>query len=129
MLKSGCNVESVYFDNSERILRSIAINLIVAWRLLLIGLIGCKLPDLPPDIMFDTDMLKVLRGYARSNGFPPPNTLSAALFLVGMFGGASTNRSYPFPGYMSIMNGLSKLAIHKYCLEMSRIADQLEGAS
>ena len=95
MLKTGCGVENVYFDTCERILRSIAINLIVAWRLLFIALLGGKLPPLPADILFDKEQLNVLRGYAIENKFPPPNTLDEAIYLVGMLGGGCTNNSYP----------------------------------
>ena len=65
MLKTGCGVENVYFDTCERILRSIAINLIVAWRLLFIGLLGGKLPPLPADIMFDKEVSKINKKLAK----------------------------------------------------------------
>ena len=128
VLKSGCNVEKVFYDKCERVLRSIAINLIVAWRVLFIGLLGGKLPNVPADVMFDSDELKVLFGYSKLFNCTPPNTLSDALFIVGMLGGASVNRQYPYPGYMSIKDGLTKIYNYKYCLNLSRIADQYSEA-
>ena len=109
MLKSGCHVEKVYFDTCERIKRSIAINLIVAWRLLFIGLLGGKLPLLPPGILFTDIQIRVLKGYAIKYGCSVPKTLDDALALVGLLGGACLSKAYPQPGYMSIVNGFHKL--------------------
>ena len=109
MLKSGCNVEKVYFDTCERIKRSIAINLIVAWRLLFIGLLGGKLPPLHPGILFTDIQIRVLKGYAIKYGHSVPETLDDALLMVGLLGGACLSKSYPHPGYMSILNGFHKL--------------------
>lgn len=124
MLKSGCSVERVYFDTCERVLRSIAINLIVAWRLLFIGLLGGKLPDLPADIMFDDNQLNVIYGYAIKHGYPPPNSLNDVLFIIGLMGGGYVNKSYPKPGYMSIKDGISKLRNFKNMMELFKIGMQ-----
>ena len=121
MLKSGCGVEKVFFDSCERILRSIAINLIVAWRLLFVGLLGGKLPPLPADVMFNEEQIHVLRGYAIVNNLKPPNTLDEALHLVGLLGGACTNNSYPKAGYISIKDGLSKLESFKEMEHLSKL--------
>ena len=40
VLKSGCGVERIAHETAERIRRAIAINLVIAWRIMLITLLG-----------------------------------------------------------------------------------------
>lgn len=67
VLKSGCGVEQIAHETAERIRRAIAINLVIAWRIMLMTLLGRETPDLPPEIMFSNIELQVLRAYAKKN--------------------------------------------------------------
>jgi hypothetical protein len=67
VLKSGCGVEQIAHETAERIRRAIAINLVIAWRIMLMTLLGRETPDLPPDVMFSNIELLVLRAYAKKN--------------------------------------------------------------
>ena len=75
VLKSGCRVEQVTHRTAERIRRTIAINMVVAWRIVLMTLMGNALstlapreaPDLPPDVLFSDIELHVLQTYAKKN--------------------------------------------------------------
>jgi hypothetical protein len=67
VLKSGCGVEQIAHETAERIRRAIAINLVIAWRIMLMTLLGRQTPDLPPEIMFANIELQVLRAYAKKN--------------------------------------------------------------
>jgi hypothetical protein len=49
VLKSGCRVEQIAQETAERIRRAIAINLVIAWRIMLMTLPGRETPELPPD--------------------------------------------------------------------------------
>jgi len=40
VLKSGCNIEKLQHKTAERLKRSIAINLVIAWRIMLLTLLG-----------------------------------------------------------------------------------------
>lgn len=67
VLKSGCAIENIVHDTAERIRRAIAINLVIAWRIMLMALLGRQTPDLPPEVMFSSIELRVLRAYAKKN--------------------------------------------------------------
>jgi hypothetical protein len=41
-------VERIAHDTAERIRRAIAINLVIAWRIMLMTLLGRETPELPP---------------------------------------------------------------------------------
>jgi hypothetical protein len=67
VLKSGCGVEQIAHETAERIRRAIAINLVIAWRIMLMTLLGRETPQLPPEVLFSDIELQVLRAYAKKN--------------------------------------------------------------
>jgi len=67
VLKSGCAVERIAHDTAERIRRAIAINLVIAWRIMLMTLLGRQTPELPPEVLFSDIELQVLRAYSKKN--------------------------------------------------------------
>lgn len=67
VLKSGCGVEQIAHETAERIRRAIAINLVIAWRIMLMTLLGRETPQLPPEVLFSDLELQVLRAYAKKN--------------------------------------------------------------
>jgi hypothetical protein len=66
VLKSGCRVEQIAHETAERIRRAIAINLVIAWRIMLMTLLGRETPELPPDVVFSNIELQVLNAYAKN---------------------------------------------------------------
>jgi Domain of unknown function (DUF4338)/Transposase DNA-binding len=67
VLKTGCRIEQVAHNTAERIRRAIAINLVIAWRIMLMTLLGRETPDLPAEVLFSDIELQVLRAYAKKN--------------------------------------------------------------
>ena len=67
VLKSGCGIEQIAHETAERIRRAIAINLVIAWRIMLMTLLGRETPELPSEVMFSNIELQVLRAYAKKN--------------------------------------------------------------
>lgn len=65
VLKSGCGIEKMAHDTAERLRRAIAINLVIAWRIMLMTLLGREVPDLPADVLFSDVELKTLHAYAK----------------------------------------------------------------
>jgi hypothetical protein len=72
VLKSGCRVEALAHETAERLRRAIAINLVIAWRILLMTLLGREMPDLPAEVLFSDVELHVLQAYAKKNACRPP---------------------------------------------------------
>jgi hypothetical protein len=67
VLKSGCGIQHIAHETAERIRRAIAINLVIAWRIMLMTLLGRETPDLPPEVLFSAVEVHVLRAYAKKN--------------------------------------------------------------
>jgi hypothetical protein len=65
VLKSGCRIEELANKTAERLRRAIAINLVIAWRIMLMTLLGRALPDLPAGILFSELELDVLTAFAK----------------------------------------------------------------
>jgi hypothetical protein len=61
VLKSGCRVEALAHQTAERLRRAIAINVVIAWRIMLMTLLGRETPDLPAEVLC---RVKVRRGPA-----------------------------------------------------------------
>ncbi len=74
VLKSGCRVEDAAHKTAERLKRSIAINLVIAWRIMLMTLLGRETPELPAEVLFSDLEVEVLDAYAKKKASNrPPN--------------------------------------------------------
>jgi hypothetical protein len=67
VLKSGCRIEALQHKTAERLKRAIAINLVIAWRIMLMTLLGRAGPDLPAELLFSDSEIEVLHAYAKKN--------------------------------------------------------------
>jgi hypothetical protein len=65
VLKSGCRIEDLAHETAERLRRTIAIKLVIAWRIMLMTLLGRETPDLPAEVLFSDIELRTLRAYAK----------------------------------------------------------------
>jgi hypothetical protein len=65
VLKSGCRIENIAHETADRVRRAIAINLVIAWRIMLMTLLGRETPGLPAEVLFSDVELQTLRAYAK----------------------------------------------------------------
>jgi hypothetical protein len=65
VLKSGCRIEALQHKTAQRLKRAIAINLVIAWRIMLMTLLGRQCPELPADVLFSDFEIEVLQAYAK----------------------------------------------------------------
>jgi len=72
VLKTGCRIEKLAHDTAERLRRAIAINLVIAWRIMLMTLMGRETPELPAEVFFSDVELRTLRAYAKKKVSRPP---------------------------------------------------------
>ena len=68
VLKSGCRIEDLAHKSAERLRRAIAINLVIAWRIMLMTLLGRETPELSAEVLFSNIELRTLRAYAKKKG-------------------------------------------------------------
>jgi hypothetical protein len=70
VLKSGCKAEQVANKTAERLRRTLAINLVIAWRIMLMTLLGREVPQLPAEVLFTDLEIAVLNAYAKKKPQP-----------------------------------------------------------
>jgi hypothetical protein len=53
VLKSGCKILEHQNRTAETLLRAIAIDAVIAWRIMLLALLGREVPELPCEVLFN----------------------------------------------------------------------------
>ena len=72
VLKSGCRIEALQHKTAARLKRAIALNLVIAWRIMLLTLLGRQCPELPADVLFSDLEIEVLQAYAKKTASNHP---------------------------------------------------------
>ena len=108
VLKSGCRIEDLAHKTAERLRRAIAINLVIAWRIMLMTLLGRETPELPAEVLFSDVELRTLQAYAKKNDLEPPTLLGKAVRLVAKIGGYLGRNNDPPPGHQLIWQGYAE---------------------
>ncbi len=112
MLKSGCLVEECQLETRERLERCLAVDLIVAWRVLYLTMVGRETPNLPCSVVFEDYEWKALYVFVhKSRDAVPkePPTLREVTRLIGRLGGHLGRKSDGHPGPMTLWRGLQRL--------------------
>lgn len=112
VLKSGCKAEDHQHETAERLQRAIAIDIVLAWRIQLMTLLGREVPDLPCAVFFEIWEVKVLDALQKqqANGTgQPPMRIGEAITRVAKLGGYLARPSDPPPGAQCIWRGMIRL--------------------
>ncbi len=70
VLKSGCKILAHQNHHAEVLLRAIAIDAVIAWRIMLLALLGREVPELPSDVLFDPCECEVLGLLVKKKDLP-----------------------------------------------------------
>lgn len=108
--KTGCQVERIQLETSDRLFRCLMLYKIVAWRVLYVTMLGRHAPDLPCDVLFTPDEWKPVWKITRSEPLPdtaPP--LKGFLLLLGELGGHNGRRHDGPPGPQSLWVGIRRM--------------------
>lgn len=111
VLKTGCRVEDLAHQRLERLERAIAINLVIAWRLMVMTLLGREVPELPAEVLFSEVEIKVLSAWAGTVRAKPPANLGEAVLLVARIGGYLNRNNDPPPGHELMWHGYQNLTL------------------
>jgi len=109
VLKTGCRIEQLGHDSAERLQRAIAIRMVIAWRIMLMTLLGREVPELPAELLFCELELTVLGAFARSRALARPTTLGDAVRMVARLGGYLARNHDPPPGHQLMWYGYTTL--------------------
>jgi hypothetical protein len=110
VLKSGCGIEELRNETAERLKRAVAIYMVIAWRVMLMTLLGREVPEMPAEVLFTDVELEVLTAYANTRrDVKTPQCLGDAVRVVARLGGYQARKSDPHPGHQAIWVGYSEL--------------------
>ena len=117
VLKTGCQVEKLRLQKAESLHRAITLNMVVAWRIMLMTLLGRVAAELPPEVLFTESELQMMRVYARKYNVPVHTDLTSAVLIVAMMGGYMNRKLDPPPGYTLLWRGYANLKIRTVAYE------------
>ncbi len=110
-LKSGCGVENRQAKRKESLEAALAVDAVVAWRIMWLTKLGRETPDVPCSVFFDEEEWKALHCFANKTKTPPtePPCLGDAIRMVATLGGFLGRKSDRDPGTQTIWRGLERL--------------------
>ena len=112
-LKSGCRIEDRQLGTAGRLENCLALDLVVAWRIVHLTVLGRETPDVPCTVAFDAHEWQALYGFVhrtpRVPAAPPP--LRAAVRMVAGLGGFLGRKGDGEPGTETLWRGLQDLAV------------------
>lgn len=110
-LKSGCRIKDRQLGTADRLETCLGIDMVVAWRIYHLTMLGRETPELPCTVFFKDIEWKALCCYVKKTPKGPqkPPSLREAMFMVGAIGGHLGRKSDGFPGTQTLWRGLQRL--------------------
>lgn len=109
IIKSGCRIEDRRLDDTDSLESCLAIDLVVAWRVYWMTMVGREKPDTPCDHILSEEEWHVLSAWATGK---IPNTVPTALQAmrwIGKMGGWLARGKQDNPGTTCMWRGLGRL--------------------
>jgi len=112
VLKSGCRVEERQFADLNNLKRYLALDAVIAWRVLYLTLFSRETPNVDCTAILDVPQWQALYCFTHRTKSPPlqPPTLKEAIFWIAQLGGFLGRKSDGRPGSMTIWRGLQRLS-------------------
>lgn len=113
ILKSGCKIEKRQLQTAEGLMRCLALDSIVAWRIFFLTMLGRDLPELPCTVILEEHEWKALYCFTHKTPKPPdaPLSLGEATRLIAKLGGFLGRKHDGHPGVQVMWRGMQKLSI------------------
>jgi hypothetical protein len=107
-LKSGCRIKDRQLETADRLEICLGLDMVVAWRIYYLTMMGREKPDLPCTVFFKEIEWKALCCYVNQTPIPPkePPSIGKVVFMVAGLGGHLGRKGDGFPGTQSLWRGL-----------------------
>jgi hypothetical protein len=119
-LKSGCRIKDRQFETADRLETCLGVDMVVAWRIYHMAMLGREMPEAPCTIFFNDVEWKALCTYVNKTPVVPeePPSMSEAIRMVGATGGHLGRKSDGPPGTQVLWRGLQRLdtAVEMYII-------------
>ena len=123
ILKSGCRIQDRRLSDADRLKACLAIDMVVAWRVMLATKLSRETPDVPCTEVFEEAEWKALHIYKGEDIPEKPPGLRKVTRMVASLGGFLGRKSDGEPGQTTLRRGLERLEGMKtmYSLLTSRM--------
>ncbi len=120
VLKSGCRIEARQFEAADHIERSLAIDAVVAWRILGLTFQSRESPAMSCAAFLEPDEWKALFCFTHQCRTPPPTapSLKDAALWIAKLGGFLGRPGDGAPGITVMWRGLARLADITLCWQI-----------
>jgi hypothetical protein len=110
-LKSGCRIKDRQLETADRLEVSLGVDMVVAWRIYHMTMLGREIPDSPCTVFFKDVEWKALYCYVHKTTKTPdePPTLREAIRMVGKIGGHLGRKGDGEPGTQTLWRGLIRV--------------------
>ena len=121
ILKEGCRIEALQLGCAERIETALALYLVVAWRVNRLMRLGRSLPELPADLLFETEEWQA--AYILNKKAVPKKTpeLNSVVRLIARLGGFLGRKGDGEPGAKTLWLGLRDIAVFVQGMRFARL--------
>jgi hypothetical protein len=119
--KSCCSSEDCRLETEERILNFLAVNSVIAWRVLFVTYIARQQPDASAEVILSPTEIKVLEG-ANNLKLPKPKkikTVKHAVEALAKLGGHMGRKNDKAPGIIVVCRGMMRLNDFMYGVMLS----------
>lgn len=116
VLKSGCKIEEHQNHRAETLLRAITLDAVIAWRIMLLVLLGREVPGLPSDLIFSPNECEVLELLAKKKHL----SLNEAIIVIAKLGGYLNRKCDAYPGYECMWKGYAQFRAMVQIVDLSR---------
>ena len=116
VLKIGCKIEAHQNHSAQTLLRAITLDAVIAWRIVLLVLLGREVPGLPCDLLLSSNEREVLKLLAQKNNL----SLSDAIVVIAKLGGYLNRKCDGNPGYESLWKGYAQFRAMVQIVGLSR---------
>jgi len=108
-IKSGCRVEERQFETLDRVLNSVAVYSIIAWRIMYMCYLGRECPDLDCEVVFEPSEWRSVYSVVKKKSPPSvPPRLNEMIRMIASLGGYVIRKSTA-PGPQTLWIGLQRV--------------------
>jgi hypothetical protein len=108
-IKSGCRIEDRRLDDAQSIQACLAIDLVVAWRVYWLTMVGREKPETPCNQILSEDEWHVLSAWATGKIVDSAPSAKQAMHWIGKLGGWLSRGKTDNPGTTCMWRGLGRL--------------------
>ena len=118
VLKSGCKVLEHQNHSAQVLLRAITLDAVIAWRIMLLVLLGREVPELPSHVIFDPEEIQALELLVKKK----VPFVGEAMIQIAKLGGYLNRKCDGHPGYECLWKGYQRFQDMVHALKLLKFS-------